>query len=50
MRFAGTEFTRVSLNLKMERIMKMMPSTRMAVRATFQGSVMPIPATMGTTV
>ena len=36
------EFTRVSRNLNRESRMKMMPSTRIAVRAIFQGSVMPI--------
>ena len=50
LRFAGTEFTRVSLNLKMERMTKIMPSMSIAVRATFHGSVMPISDTMGTTV
>ena len=40
-RFAGMEFTRVSRNLKRDRTMKIRPSTRMAVRATFQLTPMP---------
>ena len=49
-RLAGTEFTSVSRNLKRERMMKMMPSIRIAVRATFQGSVIPMAVNWGQTV
>ncbi|SCI07246.1 Uncharacterised protein [uncultured Ruminococcus sp.] len=48
-RFAGTEFTSASRNLNRERMMKMMPSTKIAARATFQGSWTPISFTIGTT-
>ena len=35
-KFSGMQFTSVSRNLNAERMMKMMPSTRMAVRAICQ--------------
>ena len=44
LRFLGTLLTRVSLNLKIERMMKITPSKRIAVNATFHGSVMPCDA------
>ena len=49
-RLAGTELTSVSRNLNRERTIKITPSIRMAVKATRQGSVMPISVSMGQTV
>ena len=49
-KFCGMLFTSVSLNLNSDKITKTMPSTKIAVRATCQGSFTPIPAIIGHTV
>lgn len=49
-RLAGILFTKVSLNLNSDKIINTIPSINIAVSAIYQGSVIPLCASIGQTV